>query len=135
MPLSFADKAEIIELHARYNRSIDTGDAEAWAACFTPDGAFDAPSRPSQGTDELIEFVRIYHERPASQGAVHWNSHPIVDGDGDVATAHVDFVVVRADHDGGAIVSTGTYASTLRKLHGRWLFARRVPVVTSPTPS
>ncbi len=54
MGLSFEDKAEIIELHARYNRTVDTGDAEAWAACFTPDGEFDARSAHSRGTAELI---------------------------------------------------------------------------------
>jgi hypothetical protein len=36
--LSPADHAEITDLYARYNLASDAGDADAYAACFTPDG-------------------------------------------------------------------------------------------------
>ena len=38
--LSAQDYFEIQQLYARYNIAIDSGDAEGWAATFTPDGVF-----------------------------------------------------------------------------------------------
>lgn len=36
-PLSADDRLAIIELMAKYAWAIDTGDVEAYVACFTPD--------------------------------------------------------------------------------------------------
>ena len=44
--LSAQDNFEIQQLYARYNIAIDGGDGEAWAATFTPDGAFQSVGRP-----------------------------------------------------------------------------------------
>ena len=38
MPLSLADRVEILELLGRYAHAIDSGDGEAYAGCFTDDG-------------------------------------------------------------------------------------------------
>jgi len=35
------NKAEIAELIARYNCTIDHNDLQGWADCFAPDGIFD----------------------------------------------------------------------------------------------
>jgi uncharacterized protein (TIGR02246 family) len=131
MGLSFEDRLEIIELHARYNRAVDTGDAEGWAACFTADGVFDARSRYAQGTAELVDFARFYHEQETYRGAVHWNNNILAEGDGDEARVHVDFALIRGGADGVQILSSGAYASVVRKVDGRWLFASRKSTVTS----
>lgn len=130
MSLTWEDKLEIIELHARYNRAVDTGADEEWAACFTDDGVFDARSRYARGTEELREFAREFHEQATFQGAVHWNANILIDGDGDDATGHADYALIRADPSGGRILSTGSYASMLRKVNGRWLFSERKSTVT-----
>ena len=97
-------------LHARYNRAIDTGQAEAWADCFTQDGVFDARTRYAKGTAELIDFARFYHQEPTFKGAVHWNANIVIDGDGDEADVHADFALIRSEPSGGRIMSTGSYA-------------------------
>jgi uncharacterized protein (TIGR02246 family) len=134
MSLSFEDKAEIVELHARYNRAVDTGDADAWAACFTPDGLFDARSRYARGTEALREFAHFYHQQPTYAGAVHWNANLVIDGDGDEAAAHADFALIRGSDDGVRILSTGTYASTLVRVDGCWRFTARRSTVLSADP-
>ena len=40
MPLTLEDREEIREVIARYDFAIDLGDPEAYANCFTEDGAF-----------------------------------------------------------------------------------------------
>ena len=39
MPLTLEDREEIREVIARYDFAIDLGDPEAYANCFTQDGA------------------------------------------------------------------------------------------------
>jgi hypothetical protein len=131
MSLTWEDKLEIVELHARYNRAIDTGQAEAWADCFTQDGVFDARTRYAKGTAELIDFARFYHQEPTFKGAVHWNANIVIDGDGDEADVHADFALIRSEPSGGRIMSTGSYASIVRKVDGEWRFALRKSTVGS----
>jgi uncharacterized protein (TIGR02246 family) len=131
MMLPLEDRLEIAELHARYNRAVDTGDAEGWAACFTPDGIFDARSRYAKGIAELVAFARFYHGQEAYRGAVHWNNNIVADGDGSEARVHADYILVRGSDEGVQILSSGAYASVARKVDGRWLFASRKSIVTS----
>ena len=41
--LEISDRIEIEELLARYCHRVDHGDAEGWAALFTPDASFEVP--------------------------------------------------------------------------------------------
>ena len=41
MPLTTADRLEILELLGRYAHAIDSGDGEAYADCFTDDGVIE----------------------------------------------------------------------------------------------
>jgi hypothetical protein len=70
--LSPQDHMEIQQLYARYNVLIDRGDAEGWAATFTPDGQFNQFT----GRESLIQFVKGVHERTGGQRR-HWNSNPM----------------------------------------------------------
>ena len=62
--------------------------------------------------------------------SVHVISNPIIDVDGDEATAESDFVVVNRDDDGRAYISlVGRYRDQLnRQPDGRWLIAKRTGV-------
>ena len=53
MALTNDDKVEIQELISRYNKAIDTGDAESWAATFTDDGEFVGLVGTFHGAEEL----------------------------------------------------------------------------------
>jgi len=53
-PLTVQDHLEIEQLYARYYHAIDSGDADAWAATFTEDGAFNN----TKGQDALKAMIR-----------------------------------------------------------------------------
>lgn len=119
MPLSLEDRLAIQDLAARYNVAIDSGDAEAWAATFTPDGSFESGGRTHQGTEALTAFAKGFAERMA--GARHWNNNILVEGEGDQASLHCYLLLMR----GGQVVTSARYEDTLRRVDGRWLFASR----------
>src|SRR5471030_1436993 len=53
------DIQEIKALNAKYNFSIDAGNAEAWASCFIANGVFNAvmEGEKPKGTEQLKAFV------------------------------------------------------------------------------
>jgi uncharacterized protein (TIGR02246 family) len=124
-----ADRVEIEDLVARYNKAIDTGDAEGWAATFTKDGEFHGIVGDFAGTDELTAFVRAYasEEQFAEfASAQHWVTNIVVEGDEDRAEMFAHLMMIAPLSDGGRILLVGRYEDTLRKEDGRWLFARRI---------
>ncbi|MFN0089338.1 MAG: nuclear transport factor 2 family protein [Acidimicrobiales bacterium] len=129
MGLDTADRFEIHELVARYNKAIDTGDADGWAATFTADGVFDGIAGVFTGREELAGFVKTYASDPqyadwaASQ---HWTTNLVIDGDGGEARLFAHVKMVKPEPDGGRIILVGWYEDELRKVDGRWLFAKRV---------
>jgi len=54
--LSTQDYIDIRHAYARYNNTIDDGDAEGWVAMWTDDGDFNG----FRGRDELLRFARDY---------------------------------------------------------------------------
>ena len=52
--LSAQDYIDIEQLYATYNHAIDSGDADAWAATFTPDGSFNTRFTGKEG---LVGFI------------------------------------------------------------------------------
>jgi len=57
--LSTQDYIDIEQLYATYNHAIDSGDGEAWAATFTPDGTFNKFA----GHDQLVGFIQQWKEK------------------------------------------------------------------------
>jgi ketosteroid isomerase-like protein len=125
MPLSVADRLDILDLVARYNHAIDSGDAAAWAATFTPDGVFETARGATTGTAALTEFAATFHSRMAN--ARHWNTNHVVEGDGDQATHRCYLQLLRTGEQAG-IISTGRYEDRLRRVDGAWRFAQRTVV-------
>jgi hypothetical protein len=120
----------IRQLLGRYNLAIDLGDAEGWAATFTPDGVFRCTGVPDgsplggrhEGTDALVAYATT-HYGIAKGRARHWNANLVIDGDGHSATMRCYLLALRA---GGTLSgTTGIYADRLRKLDGQWRFVER----------
>ncbi len=129
MPLTPADKLDILELAARYNHAIDHGHAEAWAATFTDDGVFQVDKVPrAQGRDALLAHVR---KRVIDGRSVrHWTSNAIIDGDDQNAHAQharlrLYVAIYDTAHALGAPFLLGEYDDRLVKQDGQWKFALR----------
>jgi hypothetical protein len=94
MPLTLEDREEIREVIARYDFAIDLGDPEAYANCFTEDGAFlhtgagnkSKMAKRYTGRKELAAFCKSVCDFAEGQ-LRHWNNGvQILEGDGETAT-------------------------------------------------
>jgi uncharacterized protein (TIGR02246 family) len=63
------DRAQIEQLMWRYVRALDTFDAEAYAAAFTPDGQFGSGVNATKGRDALKKMVLDLRQRRAENEA------------------------------------------------------------------
>jgi len=120
-PLTAQDNFEIQQLYARYNIAIDTGDAEGWAATFTPDGVFNSMS----GHDALVNFIKAWREKMGGATRKHWNNNLQITGDSKAANASVYLMLVDYSTKPPSIVATATYTDSLIKTKDGWRFTKR----------
>lgn len=129
---------DILRTLYRYAHTIDVGDSDGWADCFTQDGVFNVTTRVAgytpyriQGREQLRDFVE-HHTRPPGLWHKHMIVEPIIDIDGDTATGETYFLVLM-DHEDVPIVRVfGRYIDTLRKeADGQWRFVERQPFLES----
>jgi hypothetical protein len=141
MTLSAQDYVEIQQLYARYNVAIDTGDAEAYAATFTPDGVFNTFS----GHDALVGFIKTWRERLNGASRRHWNTNLLISGDGKNATGSVYLMLLDVSTKPVGIAAVATYTDSLVKTSNGWRFTKRTthsdgaaaavsPAATAPAP-
>ncbi|MEO7207155.1 MAG: nuclear transport factor 2 family protein [Steroidobacteraceae bacterium] len=119
--LSAQDYFEIQQLYARYNIAIDSGDAEGWAATFTPDGVFNTFS----GHDALVNFVKTWREKLNGATRKHWNNNLQITGNSKEAAAFVYLMLVDFSTKPASILTTGTYTDSLIKTKDGWRFTKR----------
>lgn len=137
MTLSPQDYQEIEQLYARYNVAIDTGDAEGYAATFTPDGVFNNFT----GHDALVGFVKAWRDRLNGANRRHWNTNLLISGDGQTATGSVYLMLLDVSTKPVSIAAVATYTDSLVKTAGGWRFAKRAthsdgpPAGTAPPAS
>jgi uncharacterized protein (TIGR02246 family) len=119
------DRAKIQELTARYNRSFDDGDPEAYALTFTEDGSMSVVGGPSTtGRAALAEMCRN-----VPWGVMHVTVDPTVTIDGDTATQVVTLLVFSRPSGPGEkarVSSTARYVDTVVRTADGWLFSNRV---------
>jgi len=132
-----AERAILRTLYA-YGQAIDYGDEATWVDLFTADGVFDArgrvPSdvtRVTSGRAALAAFAAGFSRPPAG-----WHKHlvvePLIEVEGDSASALSYLAVVREAEDGPVLWVFGRYHDTLvRCRDGRWRFRERVAEVES----
>ena len=129
MSLSVADKIEIHELVARYNRAIDSGDIEGWVDTFLPDGVFEGLVVPTfRGHDELRAFAAAFWTEPEYaewRGAQHWTTNMIIDGEGDRATLFAYHIMFTPAGPGANPALMCAYNDEIHRVNGTWKFARR----------
>jgi len=116
MPSIAEDRDEIFQLMYRYNHTIDGGQPERWADCFTDDGVLEAAGNAITGRDELVKFAASVH------GMRHVVANPLIEVVGDAATLEA-YVLV---YHGKDLATMGTYADQLVRAPSGWKFVRRV---------
>lgn len=123
------------QLLARYCHMLDsdTTTADEVAGLFTEDGIVEphyAGDVRYVGRDEVCRFFHEYLgiTRKNSMLRRHLISSEHIEVDGDTATAHafLDASGIQHGADPHLGLYVGSYQDTLRRVHRRWYFSRRV---------
>ena len=126
--LSAEDMIEIQSLYTRYNWLLDTGDAEGWAATFTPDGVFAIEDQGAAGInaghDAIVKFATGFH---ATLGAhvKHWNTNLMITPSATGAAGQVYLVLVDFATKPASLLASSTYSDELIKTKQGWRFTKR----------
>ncbi|MCX7676452.1 MAG: nuclear transport factor 2 family protein [Alteraurantiacibacter sp.] len=129
--LNTADRLAIHERLAACAWALDTGDADAFAACFTTNGvlewdAFEEPLR-WQGRTALYHFAAFLRDLPTSAGRQHHITNTVITPKTEGAGARSYVTVTLRQGDGPhQLYVMGWYEDTFAQEDGAWLLAHRV---------
>jgi hypothetical protein len=129
--LTADDYIEIQQLYARYNNAIDSGDAEAYAATFTPDGVFNN----FNGHDALVGFINDWRDKMKGTNRRHWNTNLLINSSPDGASGSVYLLLVDVSVRPPVIGASAKYDDQLVKTPQGWRFKKRVTKGEGPAPS
>jgi len=126
------DCEEIRRLYARYAWTTDTAEAEGWAACFTPDGGFEAPGMAKTVGREAL--IKVANANKASLGGaqqrhVFTNIQFDLDGDRGEGGCYFQYYITRDRVS--ALQGVGVYRDQFRRRDGKWLFQNRALTLDS----
>lgn len=137
-PMTAQDYVEIQQLYAKYNHSIDSGNADAWADTFTADGAFNN----NVGRDALKKFINDtwVGRMNGPSTRQHWNTNLSITGDSKAAKGSVYLMLVDFSTKPVSIASMGLYDDELVKTPQGWRFTKRQtkragPATPAPAPA
>jgi hypothetical protein len=135
-PAYARDRAEIVDLMARYLFAMDYHDADAYAECFTEDGELDWAMGVASGREairaeawtfagKIGEIFKDHQGNPAKLR--HAVDQKVIRIEGDRAwNTGFWWEMTNGGPDGTiALPSFGIYEDELRRVEGRWLFSRR----------
>jgi len=124
------DRINIQDFLTRYYADLSIGKAHELAEYFTEDAVLDVDGVVAKGHKEIAKL----YERPANaekpKGYRRGNmilSNPIINVEGNVATAHLLWTGVMNEGVGKApsIYEQGREYTELKKINGKWLISRR----------
>jgi 3-phenylpropionate/cinnamic acid dioxygenase small subunit len=132
------DILEIQRLLVDYGVHLDARDLRAYSQLFCEDGEWTGSTGTAVGPEAIQAMLEAnLPGNPPAPGETTWHlmANPIVDVDGDRATARVMWVLLRRDAgDRPGIPVTGHYDDVLSREHGRWRFKRRESSVDAGRP-
>ena len=130
------DRAQIEDLMARYLFAIDYDDWDAYVDTFAPDGELEFASGTAKGRAEIRDMVtkfatgigRFYHTEDGKPAKLrHVVLQSVIRVEGKRAWGRTLWLEM-ANHGPGDTMKMGTYGiyeDELKKVNGRWLFAKR----------
>jgi uncharacterized protein (TIGR02246 family) len=130
------DRQQIDEVMWRYARALDTGDAEAYAALYTPDGQFGSGANATKGRDALKKMIGGARQAPASGQPAparppmyHTTAnHQIVFIDKDHARIdayHITMVAGSGRETPPRVAGVGRSIDELARVNGQWMITSR----------
>jgi len=130
------DLAEIERLFYEYRRHLDARDMYSYSRLFCSDGEWSGRTGSAVGPDGIQAMLEAnLTPNPAPPGATSWHivSNPLIDLDGDSATASTTWALIRrAEGDEPKVILLGHYDDVLAREDGRWKFRRRRAHVDIP---
>jgi hypothetical protein len=130
------DRAQIEDLHARYLFAIDYFDWDAYVATFAEDGELEFASGTSKGRDAIRKAVtdfsqgigRFYATADGKPAKLrHIILQTVIRVEGNRAWSRSQWLEM-ANHgpnDEPKIGTYGIYEDEMKRVDGRWLFAKR----------
>lgn len=128
--LTAQDLVEIQQLYSKYNWTLDSGDAQGYAATFTPDGVFNN----NVGKDAIVKFAEGFHKGMGAQ-VKHWNTNLMITPSATGASGQVYLVLVNFATKPISIVTSATYSDELVKTPQGWRFKKRATKGDAPPPA
>ena len=126
------DRVEIEQLMWNYIHALDSGNAEAYAALFTPDGQFGRGANAIKGREALRKMVSDARQKLDAENQsgkkrtrmFHVVTNPHIEFiDKDHARFHAYWMGVFAT--GGSVTSAGREVNELVRVNGQWLISVR----------
>ncbi len=128
-PQRIQDTVEITALLNQYILSIDSHDNEQFADNFTADGVYDSPWGVAEGRAAILGNIGYWHSSGITRGKRHYiGALRILELGDDTARAESNYWIAEAEAT-PALVATGYYVDTLKKVNGTWKIAHRKQVV------
>jgi uncharacterized protein (TIGR02246 family) len=126
--LTTQDYIDIQQLYARYNHTLDAGDAEGYAALFTPDGSFNN----NVGHDALVQFVK---NRTAGD-LRHWNTNLLITPTPEGADGTVYLMFLNVSTRPPTLANNAAkYTDSMVKTSQGWRFKKRQTRPEGPPPA
>ena len=129
------DKDAIWGLFMTYKRHLDQRDLAAYSKLFTDDavwiGNLGSATGPSEIEALLVDTLEIWdHDKDR---CYHLVANPVIEVDGDRATAESTWAYITRDPDSGPeLAMLGHYVDVLARTPAGWLFARREAYLDMP---
>lgn len=125
------DRDAIRHLLATYTYNGDRGRVEGLAGCFAADGVLEFSGKRLQGPAAIAAGLTSGEPNPARTFVRHHITNPLIEVDGDRATARSYFAVTcnnGPDH-------SGTYSDQLVRTDDGWRFAHRMVRIDWQAPT
>jgi uncharacterized protein (TIGR02246 family) len=123
------DLEAIRRLMLEYRSCLDAKDIRGYAELFAADGEFVAGDMHARGPEAIFDLVdgmrgTLLTDRGGDD--VHIVANPVIDLDGDRATADSMWIyIVRGEGDVPVLSKIGSYHDVFTREDGRWRFLRR----------
>jgi uncharacterized protein (TIGR02246 family) len=132
------DRAQIEKLMWQYVRALDTGNADAYAAAFTPDGQFGSGAQAVKGREALKKMISDFRQRTAENESKSGEKRPAMYHV--IANSHLEFldkdhahleaywmtvVAAGGPQTPSRVAGAGREVDELVRLNGQWLIKTR----------